>query len=171
MGSNKGGKYNSWTDSDNKTNDTTKRKSEEAKKSPSKNNVHSKVVTSSSPMKRKLQEDKKDSSKEDLRTSDKCDKISKQLSFDNSKNNSASSSASEENKDKSSSGKKVKTVDLFEERIEKKKQRAIMYEKYLQRGGARNPGSKEIPTVRDFTYGNNMNNKRNGECSSTRKDL
>jgi len=57
----------------------------------------------------------------------------------------------EEDKDtKSPSRKKVKTVDLFEERVEKKKQCAIMYEKYLQRGGARNPGSKEIPTVRDY---------------------
>jgi len=45
--------------------------------------------------------------------------------------------------------------NLFEERKEIKKQRTIMYEKYLQRGGARNPGSKEIPTVRDFTYDNN----------------
>ncbi|EFN60580.1 Replication factor C subunit 1 [Camponotus floridanus] len=47
---------------------------------------------------------------------------------------------------KQSSDRKKIEADLFEERIEKKKQRAVMYEKYLQRGGARNPGSKEIPT-------------------------
>ncbi|XP_018403558.1 PREDICTED: replication factor C subunit 1 isoform X2 [Cyphomyrmex costatus] len=49
--------------------------------------------------------------------------------------------------EKLSSRKKVKKMEenLFEDRKEMKKQRALMYEKYLQRGGARNPGSKEIP--------------------------
>ncbi|XP_043285853.1 replication factor C subunit 1 [Venturia canescens] len=37
------------------------------------------------------------------------------------------------------------TIDVYEERIEKKKQRAVLYNNYLQRGGARNPGSKPIP--------------------------
>lgn len=41
-------------------------------------------------------------------------------------------------------------TDYFEEKIEKKKQHAAFYQKYLQRGGARNPGCKEIPEVRIF---------------------
>lgn len=143
-------------------NKTTELKSEAVKKSPSKNNVHSKVVTSS-PLKKKLQKEKKDSSNESLNISDKYDdKISKRSNF-NLRNNSTS--ASEEDKDTQtgkSSNKKAE-IDLFNERIEKKKQRAILYEKYLQRGGARNPGSKEIPTVRNFTCNNNMNSERNIE--------
>lgn len=144
-------------DSNNKIKDTSKLKSEEMKKSPSKNNVYSKVVTSSSP-KRKLQKEKKDSSNGDLDISDEYDgRTSKKLKLDNTNNISTSTSASEEDKGtgKSLSRKKVE-MDVFEERIEKKKQRAILYEKYLQRGGARNPGSKEIPTVRNFTYNNNI---------------
>lgn len=144
-------------DSNNKIKDTSKLKSEEMKKSPSKNNVYSKVVTSSSP-KRKLQKEKKDSSNGDLDISDEYDgRTSKKLKLDNPNNISTSTSASEEDKGtgKSLSRKKVE-MDVFEERIEKKKQRAILYEKYLQRGGARNPGSKEIPTVRNFTYNNNI---------------
>ncbi|XP_012236348.1 replication factor C subunit 1 [Bombus impatiens] len=43
------------------------------------------------------------------------------------------------------SPKKIDTSDVYEEKIEKKKQNAAMYQQYLQRGGARNPGSKEIP--------------------------
>lgn len=141
------------------------------KKSPSKNNVYSKVVTSSSP-KRKLQKEKKDSSNGDLDISDEYDgRTSKKLKLDNSNNVSTSTSASEEDKGtgKSLSRKKVE-MDVFEERIEKKKQRAILYEKYLQRGGARNPGSKEIPTVRNFTYNNNImdNSEQNRDCSSIR---
>lgn len=144
-------------DSNNKIKDTSKLKSEEMKKSPSKNNVYSKVVTSSSP-KRKLQKEKKDSSNGDLDISDEYDgRTSKKLKLDNTNNISTSTSASEEDKGtgKSLSRKKVE-MDVFEERIEKKKQRAILYEKYLQRGGARNPGSKEIPTVRNFTCNNNI---------------
>lgn len=135
----------------------SKLKSEKMKKSPSKNNVYSKVVTSSSP-KRKLQKEKKDSSNGDLDISDEYDsRPSKKLKLDNPNNISTSTSASEEDKDtgKSLSRKKAE-MDVFEERIEKKKQRAILYEKYLQRGGARNPGSKEIPTVRNFTCNNNI---------------
>lgn len=45
------------------------------------------------------------------------------------------------------SHKKIDTSDVYEEKIEKKKQNAAMYQQYLQRGGARNPGSKEIPVV------------------------
>lgn len=144
-------------DSNNKIKDTSKLKSEEMKKSPSKNNVYSKVVTSSSP-KRKLQKEKKDSSNGDLDISDEYDgRTSKKLKLDNPNNISTSTSASEEDKDtgKSLSRKKAE-MDVFEERIEKKKQRAILYEKYLQRGGARNPGSKEIPTVRNFTCNSNI---------------
>ncbi|XP_071562880.1 replication factor C subunit 1 isoform X1 [Temnothorax nylanderi] len=112
-------------------NKTSKLKSEEVKMSPSKSNTHSKVITCSPPR----QKEKKGSINGNLDISDK------QL------NNSTSTSVSEEDQDtgKSQSRKKAK-MDLFDERVEKKKQRAIMYEKYLQRGGARNPGSKEIPT-------------------------
>lgn len=39
------------------------------------------------------------------------------------------------------------TSDIYEEIIAKKKQSATMYQQYLQRGGARNPGSKKIPVV------------------------
>ncbi|KAH0568972.1 hypothetical protein KQX54_021671 [Cotesia glomerata] len=35
--------------------------------------------------------------------------------------------------------------DVYEENIAKKKQHAVAYQQYLHRGGARNPGSKEIP--------------------------
>ncbi|XP_072757331.1 replication factor C subunit 1 isoform X2 [Anoplolepis gracilipes] len=105
-----------------KDNQTNKTKTKEVKKSPNKNNVHSKMIISSPKKKLKIKKDNS-SSNEDLDTS-KNESIQKQ----------------------SPDKKKAKTVDLFEERIEKKKQRAIMYEKYLQRGGARNPGSKEIPT-------------------------
>lgn len=45
--------------------------------------------------------------------------------------------------------KKVEAADVIEEHIEKKKQRNILYNSYLQRGGARNPGSKPVPEVRD----------------------
>ncbi|XP_033225269.1 replication factor C subunit 1 [Belonocnema kinseyi] len=42
------------------------------------------------------------------------------------------------------------SADMFEEIIEKKKQSAALYQQFLQRGGARNPGSKEIPVGADF---------------------
>ncbi|CAG5106454.1 Similar to RFC1: Replication factor C subunit 1 (Homo sapiens) [Cotesia congregata] len=35
--------------------------------------------------------------------------------------------------------------EVYEENIAKKKQHAVAYQQYLHRGGARNPGSKEIP--------------------------
>ncbi|XP_026669374.1 replication factor C subunit 1 isoform X2 [Ceratina calcarata] len=38
-----------------------------------------------------------------------------------------------------------KKPDVYEEIIEKKKQHSVMYQQYLNRGGARNPGSKEVP--------------------------
>lgn len=145
MDSDKSRKHNSSLKESN--NKPSKLKSKEMKISPSKNSAHSKIVTSSP--KQKLHKEKNGNSKGDLEICDEHDdKISKQ--FNNLRNNS-SMSTSEEDKDteKSSSRKKTK-IDLFDERIEKKKQRAIMYEKYLQRGGARNPGSKEIPTVRNF---------------------
>lgn len=143
VNSNKSRKHEtcSLEDSKSKINSTSKLRSEEVKKSPIKNNVHSKVA---SPSKQK---EKKGSFNGDLDISDKFTKTSKQLSLDNSKNSTITSASEEDNlTEKSPSRKKAKTVDLFEERIEKKKQRAIMYEKYLQRGGARNPGSKAIPT-------------------------
>src|SRR5436190_16544462 len=126
------------------------------KKSPIKSNVHSKIVTPPSKEKLKKKNDSF-SSNEDLDTSSKYnDNTSKKLNFNNLMINiSKSISGTKENtstEKQSPDKKKGKTVDVFEERIEKKKQRALMYEKYLQRGGARNPGSKEIPIVRAFIY-------------------
>jgi len=124
------------------------------KKSPSKNKIHSKLI---SPSKEKLKINKNNSSSnEDLDTNSKYndDKL-KKLNWNNlTIFTSKQVSAAKENesiKKQSSERKKIET-DLFEERIEKKKQRAVMYEKYLQRGGARNPGSKEVPIVRRFTF-------------------
>lgn len=132
---------------DNETNKTNSTKTKEMKKSPSKSNVHSKIIISPSKEKSKM---KKDNSNEDLHTNNKySDDKFKKLNLNNLViNNSKMVSVVKENKNlkkQSPDKKKIKTVDLFEERIEKKKQRAAMYEKYLQRGGARNPGSKEIP--------------------------
>ena len=53
---------------------------------------------------------------------------------------------------KKGSPKKTEAEDIFEKRIEKKKQHTAMYQQYLHRGGARNPGSKEIPVVREELY-------------------
>jgi len=108
-------------------------------------------------LKRKLEEEKEDDSSfdKDLYRNDKYDKASKNSSFKNLEIMSESVSTRKKDKDaekQSPDKKKAKTVDLFEKRIEKKKQRAMMYEKYLQRGGARNPGSKEIPVVRKFIH-------------------
>lgn len=124
------------------------------KKSPNKNKIRSKLI---SPSKEKLKINKSNSSSnEDLDTNSKYndDKL-KKLNWNNlTINTSKQVSAVKENEStkKQSSDRKKIEADLFEERIEKKKQRAVMYEKYLQRGGARNPGSKEIPTVRRFTF-------------------
>lgn len=137
------------------------------KKSPSKNKIHSKTIVS--PSKKKLKINKDNSSfNEDLDTNSKYndDKI-KKLNYDNlAINISKQVPGAKENKSikKQSSDKKKTEMDLFEERIEQKKQRATMYEKYLQRGGARNPGSKEIPIVRRFTFIYNKDN-----CERNRK--
>ncbi|KAF7379273.1 hypothetical protein HZH68_017118 [Vespula germanica] len=40
--------------------------------------------------------------------------------------------------------------DEYEERIQMRKQNSILYQKYLQRGGARNPGSKEVPQGAEY---------------------
>lgn len=129
-------------------------KTKEMKKSPSKNNVYSKMITLPSKEKLKMKKDSS-SSNEDLDTNNKCsDDKSKKLNLNNlAINISRPVSTAKENgiKKQSPDKKKAKMIDLFEERIEKKKQRTAMYEKYLQRGGARNPGSKEIPTV-SFTF-------------------
>ncbi|PBC28133.1 Replication factor C subunit [Apis cerana cerana] len=42
------------------------------------------------------------------------------------------------------------TSDIYEEIIAKKKQSVTMYQQYLQRGGARNPGSKKIPVGAEY---------------------
>lgn len=107
------------------------------------------MITLPSKEKLKMKKDSS-SSNEDLDTNNKCsDDKSKKLNLNNlAINISRPVSTAKENgiKKQSPDKKKTKMIDLFEERIEKKKQRTAMYEKYLQRGGARNPGSKEIPT-------------------------
>ncbi|XP_015183799.1 PREDICTED: replication factor C subunit 1 [Polistes dominula] len=42
------------------------------------------------------------------------------------------------------------SLDEYEERIQMKKQSSMLYQKYLNRGGARNPGSKEIPQGAEY---------------------
>lgn len=64
-----------------------------------------------------------------------------------SKTSAISKMQVEHKETKKTSPKKIDISDIYEERIEKKKQNAAMYQQYLQRGGARNPGSKEIPVV------------------------
>ncbi|KZC12208.1 Replication factor C subunit 1, partial [Dufourea novaeangliae] len=51
---------------------------------------------------------------------------------------------------KKKSPKKTEGLDIYEERVEKKKQSAAIYQQYLQRGGARHPGSKEIPEGAEY---------------------
>lgn len=45
------------------------------------------------------------------------------------------------------SPKKKKEEDPLQKVVEKKKYNAALYNQYLVRGGARNPGCKEIPEV------------------------
>lgn len=132
----------------NDTNKTNKIEIKKAKKSPSKHNH--KATKIRSPAREKLQKKKKDSfsSSEDLSTNDKNSNNTSQKNLKDLSTSKKDGDTKEQLRDK----KKAKTVDLFEERIEKKKNRASMYEKYLQRGGARNPGSKEIPSVRKFIF-------------------
>jgi len=142
----------------NKRNQTIKENTKEIDKtnknsSNKSNKTHSNLVRSS-PLKRKLEEENEDDSSfdKDLHGNDKYDNTSKKSSFKNLEITSESISTSKKHKktEKQSPDKKKAETDLFEKRIEKNKQRALMYEKYLQRGGARNPGSKEIPVVRKF---------------------
>ncbi|XP_078032825.1 germ line transcription factor 1 isoform X2 [Augochlora pura] len=51
---------------------------------------------------------------------------------------------------KRKSPKKEEGADEYEKRGEKRKQSSAMYQQYLQRGGARNPGSKEIPEGAEY---------------------
>ncbi|KAF3423622.1 hypothetical protein E2986_03148 [Frieseomelitta varia] len=62
-----------------------------------------------------------------------------------SKTSTISKMQVEHKETKKTSPKKIDTSDIYEEKIEKRKQHVAMYQQYLQRGGARNPGSKEIP--------------------------
>lgn len=130
---------------------TRKTKVKEVQKFSNKNNTHAIVVTSAT--KRKLQKEEEDTEDTFI--------LNENLDTDFNKNGNtsrklesvhASISKSKDTEKQSPDKKKAKTVDVFEERIEKKKQRALLYEKYLQRGGARNPGSKEIPNVRIYIY-------------------
>ncbi|XP_043793318.1 replication factor C subunit 1 [Apis laboriosa] len=88
------------------------------------------------------------------------EKIYKLKSKKHSNNSNSSKSSSEdiehENSEhnkiqhKKTSSKKMDTSDIYEEIIAKKKQSATMYQQYLQRGGARNPGSKKIPVGAEY---------------------
>lgn len=124
----------------NKTNKTRKTKKSVGKQDNAKDGE-------SSPKKRKVQSEKKNtsSSSEDFNT--RINRTSKKSNLNIT--TSDSSAAEDKNTNKPPTSCKDKTVDLIEEKINKKKQHALMYEKYLQRGGARNPGSKPIPTVRE----------------------
>lgn len=135
----------------NQTNETNTTKTKQIK-TPSKNKVSSKMITSSSKEKLKIDKDNSSSNEDLHRNSKYSDDKSKKLNWNNlAINISRPVSATKENEKvqkQSPDKKREKTdTDLFEERIEKKKQRTMMYEKYLQRGGARNPGSKEVPVV------------------------
>ncbi|KAL7306082.1 hypothetical protein TKK_0001537 [Trichogramma kaykai] len=44
--------------------------------------------------------------------------------------------------------------EIIEENIEKKKQHAALYQNYLHRGGARNPGSKDVPEGAEQCFAN-----------------
>ncbi|XP_014468375.1 PREDICTED: replication factor C subunit 1 isoform X2 [Dinoponera quadriceps] len=130
----------------NETNKTNKLKTKEVK-SPNKDiNTYSKTVISSPPKRKQQSEGKVGfGSNESPNTNDKhTDNVSKK--FKNMPNITTSASKHEDIEKQSSNKKKAKETVLFELRIEMKKQRSILYEKYLQRGGARNPGSKTIPT-------------------------
>ncbi|XP_053978468.1 replication factor C subunit 1 [Hylaeus volcanicus] len=48
------------------------------------------------------------------------------------------------------SPKKTEVLDVYEERIERKKHNAARYQQYLQRGGARHPGSKKVPEGAEY---------------------
>ncbi|CAK9821609.1 Replication factor C subunit 1 [Anthophora retusa] len=83
-----------------------------------------------------------DAQQEDHRYSNKRKKRS-------SKNAAGISKMEVEHREKKVSPKKAEVSDIYEERIGKRKQNAAMYQQYLQRGGARNPGSKQIPLGAD----------------------
>lgn len=122
------------------------------KRSPSKHNNARSKNSSVSPSKRKSHKKKNSSSNSNNDPSISNDHTDQELDFKSVANRLECASTSKTKDIEQKSPKKAKTVDLFEERVEKKKQRAFMYEKYLQRGGARNPGSKEIPIVSVYIF-------------------
>lgn len=133
--------------SPNKRNEAVKEETEEKSSNKSSNKTNANAVKSS-PKKRKFPEERKGGSSldKDLDTNDKYDKPHKKSRHANLEIIVSSKETKGTEKQSPTDRKKAKTVDLFEERVKKKKQCSAMYEKYLQRGGARNPGSKEIPT-------------------------
>lgn len=44
------------------------------------------------------------------------------------------------------------TVDNDQDRYEKKRHSAILYQRYLQRGGPKHHGSKEVPKVQSYEF-------------------
>lgn len=130
----------------------TEEKAKEAEKSTKDNKARSNVVTKS-PLKRKFDEEEDSSSfNKDLQRNKYTSKKSRHKNLEVTSVSVSTSKKAKDTEEQSPDRKNAKTVDLFEERIEKKKQRALMYEKYLQRGGARNAGSKEIPVVKKLVY-------------------
>ncbi|NP_001135428.1 germ line transcription factor 1 [Nasonia vitripennis] len=63
----------------------------------------------------------------------------------NDKDKSSKSDSENKHKNEKDKSEEVNYNDIIEEKIEKKKQHVMLYQNYLNRGGARNPGSKEIP--------------------------
>ncbi|XP_033322523.2 germ line transcription factor 1 [Megalopta genalis] len=66
------------------------------------------------------------------------------------KNTSKAKSSVYELEIEQSKKKSPKNLDEYEKRAEKRKQSSALYQQYLQRGGARNPGSKEIPEGSEY---------------------
>lgn len=118
-----------------------------------KNNVQSsaKRKTSNSdnetpPKKLKLSEDAKEKDKEKEKLKDTSrDKVKIKDKDKKEDKKAAHSNLKVEVEKKKKEKDSEDAADPYEENINKKKQHAAAYQQYLHRGGARNPGSKEIP--------------------------
>ncbi|XP_076625612.1 germ line transcription factor 1 [Colletes latitarsis] len=147
---------------------TTSTKNEEKKKTPPKNKINDEKIT---PVKNKHNvKEKKTPEKSDLEQKDESHvSKNKKSSNDSTSEDMEHADSEASNKFKSKkrrstskmeveykelkrkvSPKKSEASDIYEERLEKKKQNVAMYQQYLQRGGARHPGSKEIPEGAEY---------------------
>ncbi|XP_066583927.1 replication factor C subunit 1 [Prorops nasuta] len=91
--------------------------------------------------------DLKESANQDSSTSSSIDKSPAKKLLNSKRGSKISSKLEIEDQKvkKLSPTKSNDQLDPYDERILKKKQRAVAYQQYLHRGGARNPGSKPIP--------------------------